>query len=75
MISVVPELCDVCGTCVGVCPSDVITIERNRIVFDNDRCVMCDACVFICPVGAVKHGSENNDELTGYDVNKGKTNP
>lgn len=47
-----PILCDVCGTCVGVCPADAVIIEGDRVRIDHGRCVSCLACLVICPVGA-----------------------
>jgi len=52
MIMIDPILCDVCGTCVGVCPADAVIIEGDRVRIDHGRCVSCLACLVICPVGA-----------------------
>jgi L-aspartate semialdehyde sulfurtransferase ferredoxin len=50
--------CEVCGTCVGVCPADAIIIEGKNIFVDKERCITCLACVQVCPVGAVEELSE-----------------
>ena len=52
MIMIDPILCDVCGTCVGVCPADAVIIEGDTVRIDHGRCVSCLACIVICPVGA-----------------------
>jgi NAD-dependent dihydropyrimidine dehydrogenase PreA subunit len=52
MISIDAALCEICGTCVGVCPADAVIIEGNTVRIDPDLCLECLACVKICPVGA-----------------------
>ncbi len=58
MIQIDPVLCDVCGTCVGVCPADALAIELRTLTVDMEKCIRCRACVSICPVGAVKDSDE-----------------
>ncbi|MDP2982668.1 MAG: 4Fe-4S binding protein [Candidatus Latescibacter sp.] len=53
MIVIERKRCEVCGTCVGVCPADAIIIEGPDICIDMERCISCQACVQVCPVGAV----------------------
>jgi coenzyme F420-reducing hydrogenase beta subunit/polysaccharide pyruvyl transferase WcaK-like protein len=49
------ELCTGCGTCVGVCPQNCITIRTNPArgsrepVVDRGRCAECGVCVHSCP--------------------------
>ncbi|MFA6472895.1 MAG: 4Fe-4S binding protein [Candidatus Latescibacterota bacterium] len=54
MMRIESSLCEVCGTCVGVCPADAIIIEGRNIRIDTERCILCSACVQVCPVSAVK---------------------
>jgi ferredoxin len=54
MMKIEKNFCEICGTCVGVCPSDAIIIEGKDIRIDNEKCISCMACVKVCPVGAVK---------------------
>lgn len=42
------ELCEACGTCVTVCPTDVISLS-DIAVSDPDGCIMCCACIKVCP--------------------------
>ena len=53
MITVDNRLCDVCGTCAGVCPVDAIVIEKQRIYILPKICINCLACVYVCPVEAL----------------------
>ncbi|MBN2417672.1 4Fe-4S binding protein [bacterium] len=54
MIDVLLEFCDFCGTCVGVCPTDAITLEQVQLHIDSELCAGCGDCVDICPVGALE---------------------
>ena len=51
------EKCALCGTCVDVCPEDVLSLERNdelpRVVYP-DECWHCAACVIDCPEEAIQ---------------------
>jgi L-aspartate semialdehyde sulfurtransferase ferredoxin len=53
MIVIERKRCEVCGTCVGVCPADAIIIECADIRIDGEKCLECRACVQVCPVGAI----------------------
>ena len=53
MIIINQQLCDLCGTCVGVCPVDAIIIEKQGITIKSDICTSCSACVDVCPVDAL----------------------
>ncbi len=59
MIIVNQQICDLCGTCIGVCPVDAIVIERLNISINSDSCINCPACKYVCPVDAL---SENMSE-------------
>ncbi len=50
-IQIDQELCDACGTCVGVCPEDAIELSEFKIMVVHDRCTQCLSCVNICPLG------------------------
>jgi len=46
-------LCTMCGTCIGVCPTDAIKMHATNGLFlpliDKDKCTMCGLCVKCCP--------------------------
>jgi L-aspartate semialdehyde sulfurtransferase ferredoxin len=46
------KLCDQCGTCISVCPTDALSL-MDTILVDNKKCIMCKNCVRVCPVGAL----------------------
>jgi len=47
-------LCDLCGTCVGVCPVDCIELSETTLSIDTGQCILCELCVKICPVDALE---------------------
>lgn len=56
------EKCIGCGRCQQVCPSNCISIKREKIdkkmvvadyIIDASRCVFCAYCVEVCPVCAI----------------------
>jgi ferredoxin len=44
------DLCDDCGNCVEVCPTDSINPESYLI--EDETCIRCFACTSVCPSGA-----------------------
>jgi len=47
------ELCDVCGTCVSVCPIDAIVVQEFIVNIDNEKCINCLNCLKVCPIKAI----------------------
>ncbi|MFP4459162.1 MAG: geranylgeranyl reductase family protein [Candidatus Zixiibacteriota bacterium] len=46
-------LCNLCGLCIGICPTDAIESHGNRLNIDDGRCIECDKCLIGCPSGAL----------------------
>ena len=61
MILIKDNLCDFCGTCVGVCPVDAIELKEADIQILHDKCIDCDFCVWICPIDVLN--SDQHEEL------------
>ena len=55
-IEVDREKCNRCGTCVDMCPMDVLHFGSSGYPYMKfrDDCWYCDYCVFLCPRQAVK---------------------
>jgi ferredoxin len=53
-VSVQTDLCDFCGTCVGVCPADAIELKESSILIKSVRCTLCGFCESICPLGIME---------------------
>ena len=49
--------CTGCGTCIHVCPSDIISLKNRkaRAAPDTDaaRCLVCGHCMAVCPESAI----------------------
>lgn len=46
--------CIQCGTCVDICPLDIIKKENDRIIVKYpEECWHCRACVMDCPQEAI----------------------
>lgn len=41
--------CNLCGTCMDICPTHAISLSDDRIVTDTSACTLCCACVKYCP--------------------------
>jgi NAD-dependent dihydropyrimidine dehydrogenase PreA subunit len=57
-ISIDPELCTKCGTCVENCPVNIFNQEEEDTIpciKNPENCVLCGECVSNCPANAVKH--------------------
>ncbi len=57
--AVVPEIdrrrCAGCGTCVEVCPEDVIRLVRGKSrIIQPDACTYCTECEAACPSDAIR---------------------
>ncbi|MCK4716740.1 MAG: 4Fe-4S binding protein [Candidatus Marinimicrobia bacterium] len=53
MVIINVNICDLCGTCVSVCPVDCIELTEFDLIIDHDVCINCDACVKMCPFAAL----------------------
>ncbi len=49
------EKCDGCGTCVDICPVEVLEIKDEKsVVTYLDECLVCLACEVQCPNNAIE---------------------
>jgi nitroreductase/NAD-dependent dihydropyrimidine dehydrogenase PreA subunit len=52
-----PDRCTGCGTCIRVCPSDILSLENHTAHAAPDtnaaRCLQCGHCMAACPENAV----------------------
>lgn len=58
MIEILPDKCDFCGCCVGVCPEDAIELKEAEIFIIDERCTNCSKCVWSCPIEVIKFNKE-----------------
>ena len=52
-IEIAHEKCDLCGSCVGVCPPDCIIMTERALFIVAEKCIQCGICLVACPVGAL----------------------
>jgi len=57
------EICKGCELCVSVCPTKIISLNKNIInqkgynpayVTDQDKCIACGNCAIMCPDSVIK---------------------
>ena len=53
-ISIDPARCIGCGSCMEVCPGNLLQLRQGRAVIRDARdCWGCTACMKVCPVSAI----------------------
>ena len=50
LIEILPNKCDFCGCCVGICPEDAIELKEASIKIIEELCTNCAKCVWSCPI-------------------------
>jgi ferredoxin len=55
-IRMVEERCYHCGTCVGLCPTGALSMERPSFLvrYDPAKCIACELCILACPTHAME---------------------
>ena len=49
-----PEKCTGCGTCLEVCPRQVLSLNGKKVrIANRDACLECGACALNCPFEAL----------------------
>jgi nitroreductase/Pyruvate/2-oxoacid:ferredoxin oxidoreductase delta subunit len=65
-IQIDPELCNGCGLCITVCPSETMSIVNEKAQITGDESLTCGHCIAICPMDAI---SLKNSEFEKIDFN------
>lgn len=71
-ITIDPCLCTKCGTCVRICPENILVqIEQDGIpaTQHEELCIACGHCVAICPEGALQHADFPEGAVGPIDTN------
>lgn len=61
------ESCITCGDCVERCPMEALTINDDRLLFNNNLCIGCGLCSSACPTGSLKLVSRSNAPVPPRD--------
>lgn len=59
-----PE-CIQCGTCERFCPTNIITVYKNKeecVTFDFDYCKGCGICANVCPKQCIEMIPERSED-------------
>ena len=48
IVSIIPEKCKRCYTCVRECPAKAIKVEGGQAMVIEERCIACGNCVKVC---------------------------
>lgn len=59
------EKCTLCNQCVNICPTEVISVKKERLYFNYDACIRCYCCVEVCLEGAMKPTEPLLMKITG----------
>lgn len=66
-VSIDPEKCTGCTTCLRRCPVEAIRIRNEKAVINANQCIDCGECIRVCAHSA-KHASY--DKLSDLDFSK-----
>jgi NAD-dependent dihydropyrimidine dehydrogenase PreA subunit len=53
VITIQPERCNGCGTCLEVCPNGALYLIEGKAAVDGTLCRDCQACIATCPTEAI----------------------
>ena len=68
--------CCGCGTCVGVCPSNAITLSKDQRAgvlvphIDAVTCTQCGLCTEVCPVDKLRVSPDIRRWKSGEDASE-----
>jgi len=60
---VIADLCNGCGGCVSVCPTNAITMQEGKAKVDPFQCSGCGACIPVCPQEAIDFRNSSNKQI------------
>ena len=63
-VSLVPDRCKGCTTCLKRCPTEAIRIRDGHAVIKSERCIDCGECIRTCPYQAKK---ATYDKIENFD--------
>jgi Fe-S-cluster-containing hydrogenase component 2 len=53
------QVCDLCGACVGICPTNCMDMSEHLLEVVGEDCIKCGFCLPTCPLGALSWNEDN----------------
>lgn len=64
IVYTIEDLCEMCYTCVRVCPAKAISITNGQAQVIPERCIACGNCIRVCTRNAKMFRNNETDLLT-----------
>lgn len=61
---VISDLCNGCGACVPICPTNAISMQDGKAKIDPFQCTGCGACIPVCPQEAIDFKNATTKQIT-----------
>ena len=84
LVNVITHACEACPTkaffvtdncrkclahpCTNVCPTNAVSIGKNRAIIDQDKCIKCGRCKETCPYSAIVKYERPCAEVCGVNA-------
>ena len=65
-VSLDPNKCTGCTTCMKHCPTEAIRVRGGCAEIDSERCIDCGACIRKCTHGAKKSSFNSLEEMNRF---------
>ena len=67
--------CELCKSCVEVCPVEAFHLGPDSVVVNPDTCIDCGVCIPECPHGAISNDADADAKWVKFNADKCKDWP